>query len=95
MKTTLQLAFIITLSFSSKLLIAQTAFSSNSLKQLTTISPSPQQISASDGTYSKYILIKWMSPGSAKSFEVFKSSDNNIEHAALLNKKNAGEFLVT
>ena len=86
MKTTLYLALSCAFFFSANLLFAQTA-TLNTVAIPTIISPSPQQISASDGTYAKYVLIKWMSPGSAQSFQVYKSPDLDINNATLLNKK--------
>jgi len=47
----------------------------------------PEQINASDGTYTKYVLIRWMSPGSAKSFQLFKSKDNVVKNATLVNQQ--------
>lgn len=65
--------------------IAQTAFSKTSFL---TISEAPMNIAASDGTYAKYVLVRWMSPGSAKSFQIFRSPDEQVSNATLLNQKN-------
>ncbi len=87
MKSTISLIFSCAFFFVTNLLIGQTAISTNYINKFVTNSPSPQQITASDGTYSKYVLIKWMSSGSAKSFQVYKSSDQDIDNATLLNQK--------
>lgn len=52
-----------------------------------TISATPEQINASDGTYAKYVLVRWMSPGSATGFQVYKSEDKQVAKAALINKE--------
>jgi len=47
----------------------------------------PEQINASDGTYTKYVLIRWMSPGSANGFQLFRSKDNLVKNATLVNQQ--------
>jgi len=48
---------------------------------------SPKQISASDGAFTKYVLVNWKSPGDAKKFQVFRSPDEKVENAKPLNEK--------
>lgn len=79
---------ISTILFNQEILFAQPSAADYQEMDLIPITSfKPEQINASDGTYTKYVLIRWMSSGATKNFQVFKSGDNQVKNAILLNQQ--------
>ena len=67
--------------------LAQTAIPISFNSSIKSASPAPEKISASDGLYTKYVLVRWNASGSAKSFQVYRSPNEEDSTEQLLNKK--------